>query len=193
MSREKHHVFGYGSLLDRADQSDTRGRICHLSGYTRLWNVAMDNRLTLPGYKYYLDAKTNERPEVFVVFLNIAPKKGAQVNGLVLPVDKSELASLDTRERNYSRVNISGDLTEPLDGTVWTYIGTDEARARYERGRREHRAVVSKEYHVRRQFRNFGADALAEFERLTEPTTCPVAELIRVQVPEGEGGGARTT
>ena len=153
----------------------------------------MENRRTLAGYKYYLDAKTRERPDVFVVFLNIAARKGAQVNGVILPVDAAELSSLDTRERNYSRVNVSAALEEPVAGEVWAYIGTEGARARYERGAREHRTLISREYYdqVRSQFRQFGPDALAEFERLTEPLPCPLAELIRVDVDEGERQGAR--
>ena len=39
-------VFGYGSLLRRPG-----GIPCHLLGHRRAWNVAMDNRRTIPGYK----------------------------------------------------------------------------------------------------------------------------------------------
>ena len=46
-------VFAYGSLIDGA-----RGQPCTLSGWRRGWGVAMDNRRTLPGYRYFLDRET---------------------------------------------------------------------------------------------------------------------------------------
>ena len=61
-------VFGYGSLVRRPD-----GIPCHLLGHRRAWNVAMDNRRTIPGYKYYVDPETGERPPVRVTFLSLYP------------------------------------------------------------------------------------------------------------------------
>src|SRR4051794_32580383 len=99
-------VFGYGSLLDGAG-----GEPCVLQGFRRGWTVAMDNRRTLPGYRYFLDAATGERPPVYVAFLDIRPCAGARVNGIVFPAD---LAVLDARERNYARE----DVTALLDADV---------------------------------------------------------------------------
>ena len=63
-------LFGYGSLLRFPG-----GIPCHLLGHRRAWNVAMDNRQTIPGYKYYVDPDTGERPPVHVTFLNIYPHR----------------------------------------------------------------------------------------------------------------------
>ena len=72
-------VFGYGSLVRRPG-----GIPCHLLGHRRAWNVAMDNRRTIPGYKYYVDPETGERPPVRVTFLNLYPAAEGQVNGVAL-------------------------------------------------------------------------------------------------------------
>src|SRR5215218_6013856 len=92
-------VFGYGSL---ASDGGTPAR---LHGYRRAWNVSMDNRVTIPGYKYYLD-EAGERPEVFVTFLNLVAGDG--VDGVVLEVP--DIAALDARERNYARVEVTGSI-----------------------------------------------------------------------------------
>jgi hypothetical protein len=103
-------VFGYGSLLEGA-----AGTPCRLPGHRRRFGVAMDNRRTIPGYKYYLDAATGERPAVFVAFLDIVEDPGSAVEGLSFEVDAAALAALDDRERNYRRVEV--------DGRLWAYAG----------------------------------------------------------------------
>src|SRR5919198_5063250 len=110
-------VFGYGSLTHGG------GTPARLHGYRRAWNVAMDNRATIPGYKYYVDA-AGRRPEVFVTFLNLVPGDG--VDGVVFDADR---AVLDARERNYRRVDVSDALDVP--GPVYAYIGLDEAVERF--------------------------------------------------------------
>src|SRR3954452_9313466 len=75
-------VFGYGSLVEALDAG---GRAAHLDGYRRRWQVAMDNSRDLPGYKYYVDPRTGERPRVFVAFLDLAPDPRARVNGVLFP------------------------------------------------------------------------------------------------------------
>jgi hypothetical protein len=100
-----------------------------LAGYRRVWNVAMDNSVDLPGYKYYVDAEGN-RPDVKVTFVNLVEAPGESVTGAVIPFDEA----LDARERNYERREIEPGL--------WAYVGTAEARARFEEGP----SVVSREY-----------------------------------------------
>src|SRR6202051_1916397 len=102
-SHPTQYVFAYGSLvLDLApgeEKSSVRGT--YLRDHRRAWNVAMDNSVSLPGYKYYLDAGDSSRPEVFVTFLNLLPAPGHRVNGMLVPVGPEELIELDRRERNY--------------------------------------------------------------------------------------------
>jgi cation transport regulator ChaC len=88
-------VFAYGSLLAGAD-----GVPCRLAGHRRRFGVAMDNRRTLPGYKYFLDAATGARPAVFVAFLDVVEDPAASVQGVAFPVTAAGLAGGDDRERN---------------------------------------------------------------------------------------------
>lgn len=166
-------VFAYGSLL-----ADAHGRRCTLQGWERCWGVAMDNRRTLPGYRYFLDRATGERPELYVAFLDIRPRAGARVEGMVFPAD---LAALDVRERNYARVDVTGAVD--CEGPVWAYAGLDEARERCAAGRRAGTAVVWDAY-VERVRAGFAAHgALADFDATTVPPGVPVRALREVRVP----------
>jgi len=146
-------VFGYGSLADPG-----AGRPLRLAGWRRVWGVAMDNRVTIPGYKYFLDAGGG-RPAVCVAFLDVVPDPAASVDGVVFEV--AHLAELDARERNYRRVAVDG---------LWLYTGLEEARQRFAAGP----TVVARAYleEVRAAFG-------AAFE--PEPEV-PVVDLRRVEV-----------
>jgi cation transport regulator ChaC len=133
-------VFGYGSLLERG-----AGTPCRLGGHRRQWGVAMDNRRTIPGYKYFLEPG-GARPEVYVAFLDAVPEPGASCAGLAFPVDPAVLGELDARERNYRRVDVTALVDADLGGRVWAYLGLDEARERFEAGVRAGTAVVSRAY-----------------------------------------------
>src|SRR4051794_20405529 len=111
-------VFGYGSLTGHSSKR------AHLRGFRRAWNVAMDNRLTIPGYKYYVTSD-GSRPAVYVTFLNLVPGDG--VDGVVIDADVNEL---DARERNYARVDVSDAIDAP--GPVYAYLGLAEAVERFE-------------------------------------------------------------
>jgi hypothetical protein len=125
----------------------------------------MDNSVDLPGYKYFVEPD-GTRPDVKVTFVNLVPAAGA-VNGLVIDADPEVL---DLRERNYERVEVEPGL--------WTYVGTAEARARYEAGP----SVVSRDYLelVRHGFAALGQ--LEQYERTTDPLEVPVRDLRRVDL-----------
>ena len=167
-------VFGYGSLLRRPD-----GVPCHLLGHRRAWNVAMDNRQTIPGYKYYVDPETGERPPVHVTFLNLYPAAEGRVNGIAFPVTAEALDELDRRERNYDRIDVTRLLDVDLEGTVWTYLGSDAARERFAAGT----AVVAQDYFdaIREDFATVGG--LDAFEQSTDRLTVPLRRLTRVDLP----------
>jgi cation transport regulator ChaC len=185
-------VFGYGSLLrgygpevaGRNAARPTRARIAHLRGYRRAWNVAMDNRIDLPGYKFYLDP-LGERPSVFVTFLNVIPSSHGGVNGVLFPVTSEDLDTLDGRERNYERADVTTQVVDAPLGRVWAYIGTREAEDRYEAGLAAGGAVISREYFegVLQDFAGLGERALAEFTATTEPPACPTMDLERIDLP----------
>ena len=166
-------VFGYGSLLD-----DATGTLCRLQGWRRRFGVAMDNRRTIPGYKYFLDARTGARPEVFVAFLDVVPEPGAVVEGIATEVAAAELAALDDRERNYARVDVSRALDLELGGPVWAYSGLPEARVRYAAAVAAGRAVVARAY-VDDVRAGLAAHGLA----LDTVPEVPVMDLERIDVP----------
>jgi cation transport regulator ChaC len=181
-SDPRAYVFGYGSLLARRAGDGQRPRVARLAGFRRTWNVAMDNSVDLPGYKYYR-APDRSRPPLFIAFLNIADADGA-VNGVLLPTDEAGLAALDARERNYARTEVTDRIADAPAGRVWTYVGTPAAIARYERGMRERSAAVPRDYHesVIRGFAALGDRVLREFEASTDPPACPILELERVDL-----------
>lgn len=178
-------VFGYGSLAVGAQRTARPQRWVHLTGMRREWNVAMDNSLTIPGYKYYVEAATGARPSVFVAFLNLVEDPKGSVNGALIALGPGELDGLDQRERNYQRVDVTRRLAAPAPGRVWAYLGRDEARARFEQALGAGRAVVAQAYHagVRAGFEEAGRAALEAFERSTAAPRCPVVDLVRVDVP----------
>ena len=184
MQLKDQYVFAYGSLLrDLSGALGERMTRCRLRDHRRAWNVAMDNTLSLPGYKFYLSADSS-RPAVFVTFLNLVPAGGRHVSGVLFAVGAEELEALDRRERNYDRHDVTGMVDGPVAGRVWTYIGKPEAERRFALGLREGRAVIDKAYleSVRSGFRLIAADALEEFDATTDPYGCPVVALRRINL-----------
>lgn len=174
------HVFGYGSLFGLGALGG--GIPCRLSGYRRSWNVAMDNAVDLPGYKYYVDAATGQRPAAMVAFLNIQEDPGGCLNGLVFAVESLDV--LDDRERNYRRCDVADRLSVGFGGPVWAYVGLDAARRRFELGAAERRVGVSREYHdgVLAGFGSLGAEMLDEFRATTDAPGVPLLELVRIAI-----------
>jgi len=189
VARPREVVFAYGSLLELAkDAAEVRAeatrQVSLVDGYRRTWGVAMDNARTLPGYKYYVDPRTGERPAVFVVFLDIVADRSGQVNGVMLDVSHEELDGLDRRERNYERVEVTAGLSRPVSATVWAYAGTAGARERFRRALRMGKAVISEDYYDRvlGAFAGSGRNAAAEFRALTDAPPCPIVPLRRVDL-----------
>jgi cation transport regulator ChaC len=171
-------IFGYGSLVA------SRGRRARLDGYRRVWGVAMDNTVDLPGYKRYL-APDGSRPALCVAFLDVVPDASAGVDGLCVAVDDDALARLDDRERNYERVDVTGRVDVDVDppARVWTYVGRADSRARFAAARDEGRCAIPRDYlaAVEAGVRaTFGDAAWADFA----PTDgLPVRDLRRVDLP----------
>ncbi len=181
LSAAAEHVFGYASLVG---DDDGRGTVACLPGYRRVWGVATDNLRAIPGYKMYLSRSDGSRPAVYVAFIDIEPNEASVVNGLVRPVPAAELELLDLRERNYDRVDVSGQL-DGFDGRVWTYRGSAEGRGRLARGRAEGRAVVSRDYlaKVRSGFAALGEQHERAFAESSILDDLPVLDLERLDLP----------
>jgi hypothetical protein len=173
-------VFGYGSL---ARSGDGDARPATLRGARRTWGVAMDNRVDLPGYKFYVDRETGTRPALYVAFLDLRPADG-DMSGALLPVADGDLPALDDRERNYARLDVTGRVPEaPAGARVWAYAGRDDSRERFRHALATGRACVSREYRdgVLAGFRELSA--LDAFEASTDPLPCPLRDLERIDLP----------
>ena len=154
-------MFGYGSLPAEED-----GVECRLHDHGLGWEVAMDNREVIPGYKVYVEPATGDRPAVEVAYLSITPQPGASVEGVAFPVSDEKLEELDRRERNYVRRDVTDLVDTDLGGRIWAYVGSLAGRVRLARGRRRGTAVVSRGY----------------LEKVAVPTDLPVRTLLRRDV-----------
>lgn len=177
------YVFGYASLVAASDSDARPGR---LRGFRRRWGVAMDNWEGGEGVKHFVDRATGERPRIRVAYLDIYEDAGCAVNGLALPVDREQLDALDAREVNYERVELTAAFEPagsarslPESPRVFAYIGLDAARERCRRGAEDGDVFVSRDYAagVRRAFARLAPDALAEFDRTTDPLPFPERDL----------------
>lgn len=179
------HVFAYGSL---AGDLLPDASVAQLPGHRRVWGVAADNDLAIPGYKRYLLRSDGSAPRAFVAFLDLADDPARAVNGVVAPVDEHELAALDRRERNYDRIDVTAAIDSPVRGRVWTYIGSDAGRARLAEGIRQERVVVSRDYleAVHRAFRSLGDEEYRRFLASSELEGATVLDLERVDLPPAE-------
>jgi hypothetical protein len=180
------HVFGYASLVHRAAAAG----LATLRGHRRVWGVAMDNRVAVPGYKVY-ESPDGRRPAVAVAFLDVAPAPGARITGTLLAVGADELRALDERERQYRRIEVTAAIDAAAlpraDARVWTYVGRREGRERVRRGRQGDAAVVIQRAYlerVRGAFRALGPAQARHFAASTEPPPFPVRELSRVDLPD---------
>lgn len=191
--QQSHFVFGYGSLMNIVNLEKYLGRnliesqqlkdftFCSLHGFCRCWNVAMDNSIDLPQYKYYIDRKTNTRPRNFVTFLNIRPHRDKTIFGILFRVSQLELQNLDLRERNYQRIDVTDKSDLTIEGTVWTYIGIKAAENRYQTGLKRGNAVIALDYinSVTDAYRSLGKEAVTNYIATTDKPLVPIVDLAK--------------
>jgi Gamma-glutamyl cyclotransferase, AIG2-like len=180
------HVFGYGSLVAQPGV-----RPASLSGHRRVWGVAMDNRVAVPGYKVYA-LPDGTRPKASIAFLDLAAAgedpAAPPVNGALLPVDAATLAALDARERQYERIEITPLITpRPTDPLpIWTYVGRPPGRARAAAGHAATATVLIQRAYlllVETAFATHGPATLAAYRASTEPPPFPIVDLTRIDLP----------
>lgn len=183
------YVFGFGSLAGETSDSDKvaldprAAVLAQLPGFRRIWGVAMDNTVDIPGYKSYRDVN-GERPAVMVAFLDITPDVGTTVEGVCQPVTAQQLAALDARERNYVRIDVTAALVGQPAGRHWLYLGSQHGRERARLGRMQGRLAVAQEYYrqVRQAFERLGR--LPAFLNSTDHPGPILRELTRVDVTD---------
>jgi hypothetical protein len=177
------HVFGYASLVGAPGAT----RLVTLRGHRRVWGVAMDNRVAVPGYKVY-EEPDGDRPAVAVAFLDLEPDPGAAVTGALLDLTEDELRALDDRERQYRRADVTAAIepAPPAGARVWTFVGREPGRERVRRGREDGAPVVIQRAYVdlvERAFRALGPEHHERYLASTEPPPFPLRELARVDLP----------
>ena len=184
-------VFGYASLVALAHAptraQDLLGFVATLRGHRRTWGVAMDNRVDIPGYKYYREPAGGGRPEVHVAFIDLLEDSDGEINGVLLPTTTERLRELDARELNYERVEVTERFAS-LGARVWVYRGRADSRERMRAALAAGTAVVQHEYLelVQAGFRDLGPREHEEFLASTDPPPCPVRTLERVDIgPSG--------
>jgi dephospho-CoA kinase len=176
----KNYIFGYASLV----AAPTVARAV-LRDRRRVWGVAMDNAAEVPGYKVYA-LPDGTRPALAVAFLDLEEACGAEVEGALLAVDAAELAALDTRERQYERIDVTALVDPAPGGPVWAYVGRARGRARVAAGRDgSARIAIQRAYAelVEAAFTALGDDALTRYRASTEPPPFPVLDLTRIDLP----------
>lgn len=176
-------VFGYGSLVSPREahaMADLGAPVpIELDGYRREWTVAMRNSAPENDAKHYVDPETGDRPDIYVVFLNVVPANGARCNGVAIPVDTEGLARFDEREVNYERIEVTDGVAEEFEGRVWTYTASRGGAERFRTGSRAGTAYIPDEYmaYCVAAFRERGEALLARFHATTAPPTVPQRSL----------------
>ncbi len=190
---QSNFVFGYGSLVNVKNLEQYLKReltpgsdylICGLKNFQRCWNVAMDNSVDLPNYKYYRHRQTGKRLNGLVAFLNIRPHLDQIISGILFRVSDAELKNLDRRERNYRRINIVNQLDTKLQGNAWVYIGLKEAEQRYQEGLKQSKTVISQDYFdsVQNAYLSLGSKKFLNYISTTDKPMLPIINLEKCEV-----------
>jgi hypothetical protein len=192
------YVFGYGSLVDPADWLFQRHpgefedpTYVLIDGFRRHWDLAADNTDADHDHKYHADAATGERVDIYVATLGLELDEETACNGVAIPVDAERLAWLDRREGLlYDRIVIDpGRISEPLEGTLWTYFPKPTALAAFEAGMQRENVYLPRFYieGVTAAFTRRGEDALSAYRASTREPRCPLRDLNLVRAP-GDAG-----
>lgn len=103
-------VFAYGSLLNPKSLKKT------------LPGNRATQRAVLIGYQRKINA-----PVSGYLYLNIVPRLGKKVQGMLISVKARELEALKLRESGYTCVDVTDRIEIPVKGVVYTFIASDKA------------------------------------------------------------------
>jgi cation transport regulator ChaC len=196
-------IFGYASLIDKSSLERTLDRpladrdgpfLAELAGHRRDWNVGSDRR-SHPERRL-VDRDGGEFTGT-LIYLGLVPDTAACCIGAVLRVSHKDLSRLDLRERNYTRIDVTADVTwvgKPKGCTVYTYTPSDTAMKRCETAIDAGRAAIRAGYAqlVEKTFQELGAEAERSYRESTPDYPCPVQDIEFVyparpsEVPNGD-------
>lgn len=161
-------IFAYGSLMIAQSFSKAVGRSFHVSefmpavlcGYRRAW------RASVPVFAEELGR------EIDGIFLDLRRARGRYVNGLLAAVTASELQSLELREAQYRRIDVSHAVWAAAKvASIYTFV-TGQPNRRLRAG---FESMVPASYLARIEAAcsEIGEDFLAEFRSTTDNVTVP--------------------
>jgi hypothetical protein len=147
----KQFIFGYGSLVTLASiEASLKHRLAvgdyyfaRLNDWQRMWSLFVDNndeRII----RYFTEPSTGKRADVLIRTLDINPRPGSYVNGVIYSVTMAELKLLDEREDIYQRVDVTSSIAPAhKESKVWAYRGRDDVRSQYATG---DKAIIPRAY-----------------------------------------------
>jgi hypothetical protein len=104
-------VVGYGSLLSVASVEKTLERkyagylgTCTVGGWRRSWDAGM------PNLAYYYREGADIIYPLSILYLNVRPQAGAEVNGIVVVLEPDELEAMHDREWIYEPRVVTSQL-----------------------------------------------------------------------------------
>lgn len=133
------YVFGYGSLILRESAAKTLGRT--VAEADHIDAVLVDHRVCWGTPVQVLMGENFDMPAE-AVFLDLQAQPGVHCCGAVFQVTEDELAKIDLRERQYTRINVSEYLIPAIDGEVFAYFRDSHVDPPSEH------AVVMRRYHA---------------------------------------------
>lgn len=122
-------LFGYGSLFSKKSMEVTLGHpcvgpfvVCALMGWHRTWDIAMPNE------KFFAKTPSGRIYPKHILYLNVTPKQGSLLNGVLFVVNQSELNVMDRREWIYLRQDVTDDVCGATvqNGRAYVYVGKSE-------------------------------------------------------------------
>lgn len=184
MSSSPTYVFGYGSLVSRASLARTLGRDvaadrdripATLDGFGRRWNYGSLTK------RADWEHDGHRVREGIVVSLGLV-SAAETCNGVLVRVDRRELALLDRRESDYDRTDVTEHVRhdgEAFIGRVVTYVPRPGAIERFERARDDRRAAIELNYWrlVDAAFEALAIGQREAYRSLTPTPEVPVLEL----------------
>ncbi len=184
-------IVAYGSLMSLVSMEQTLGHKysgpvhpIRLRGYERAWtnlSALPDPPTTTPGMKtpkIFFRRGQERIPLRGFVQLNVHPKPGGRINGVLYLITDNELMKLDKREYGYRRVDVSDKIEEFsfAGGKVYIYEGLPEFA---ERAAPDGAYVLVQEFFdsVTGACDSLGRGFREEFDKTTKPTSYPVVPI----------------
>ena len=105
-------IFGYGSLMNSKSLAKT-SRIARIVG-----------RVELEHYQRKANAMSEAYPEVA---MNIVPRPGKSITGVLIEFPLADLSALQRRETGYEMVDVSAYVAPSQANTVHTFVAPDQS------------------------------------------------------------------